>query len=173
MSIAAQMSGELIKRSDKVAYYGVPSAAGGNAAPTYTRMQGFTSMDKSMNPKEYTRQYVDEEFERTTVTGHSVSIAFTFDQHSGNAVHADMAAMADGELLGSDTVRDIVLVDFSQPVSEEARTYKAFKRPFAVILESEGDGTDAYAYSGNLRVDGNVIEGTATVAADGLTVTFA
>ena len=36
---------------------------------TFARMQGFTSMTINKNAKEYTRQYVDENFEIRDITG--------------------------------------------------------------------------------------------------------
>lgn len=166
----AELKGTLIKRSDKVAYYGVPGA---DENKTFTRMQGFTSFGHSRNPKEYSRQYVDEAFEETDVTGYSHSIGFSFDQYKGNAVHDDLAQLCDDEVIGTDAVREIVLVDFSKPVSDgNTNKYKAVKRPFAVIYDSDGDSTDAYTYSGNFRTKGDKISGTATVSTNELTVTF-
>ena len=55
----AQISGNLMKRSDKVAFYGIKAAEGDTY--TYHRMQGFTDISTSKNPIEYSRQYVDEE----------------------------------------------------------------------------------------------------------------
>lgn len=166
--IKAELNGKLVKREDKVAYYGVPS----NDGVTFTRMQGFTSFGKSKNPNEYSRRYVDEGFERTSVTGYSSSMSFAFDQYEDNAVHEDMVNMADNEITGTDAVRDIVIVDFSKPLDAESRKYSARKRSFSVIFDTEGDETAAYTYSGNFRTESEIVSGAATVAADGLTLTF-
>ena len=66
------MAGEqtLVTRNKKVAFYKV--------GDKFLRMTGFTSMAKSANPKEYSRQYVDETGEITDVTGYSPSIEYTF-----------------------------------------------------------------------------------------------
>lgn len=168
MSVKAELKGKLVKRSDKVAYYGVPK----DSMVTFTRMQGFTSQSKSKNPIEYSRQYVDEEFEQTDVTGYSTSMSYAFDQYEGNHVHDDMVQLADNEVTGTDAVREIVIVDFSKPIDKESRKYSARKRTFAVIFDSEGDETSAYTYSGNFRTKGDIISGTATVSIDGLTLTF-
>ena len=169
-AIKAELNGNLVKRSDKVAYYGIPDV---NNAVTYTRMQGFTETTKSKNPIEYSRQYVDESFERSDVTGYSTAMSFAFDQYKDNPVHEDMVEMADNDVLGTDAVRDIVLVDFSDPVDETQRTFHAKKRPFSVIFDSEGGEVNAYTYSGNFKAAGDTVSGTATVAADGKTLTFA
>ena len=100
---------EVVKRSDKVAFYGVTNGE----TVVYHRMKGFTDISISRNPKEYSRQYVDEEFERTDVVGYATSMSYGFDQHIGDAVHEDIAAVHDSELLGTDAVRSIIIVDFT------------------------------------------------------------
>ena len=161
----AKISGNLMKRSDKVAFYGIKATEGNTY--TYHRMQGFTDMSTSKNPIEYSRQYVDEDFEQADVVGYSPSIAYGFDQFAGNAVHEDIAKISDDELLGTDAIRPIVLVDLTK-----ASGVNAVKRDFAVIPDSEGDSTDAYTYSGNLKVKGDKIKGTATSADGWQTITF-
>ena len=158
------MRNTLVKRSDKVAFYGIKAAEGDTY--TYHRMQGFTDMSTSKNPIEYSRQYVDEDFEQADVVGYSPSIAYGFDQFTGNAVHEDIVRISDDELLGTEAVRPIVMVDMSKTEDN------AVKRDFAVIPDSEGDSTDAYTYSGNLKVKGDKIKGTATSADGWQTITF-
>ena len=137
----------------------------------YHRMQGFTDMSKSLNPKEYSRQYVDEEFEQTDVVGFSPSIAYGFDQYLGNAVHDELVKLTDNEAIGTAAVRTIVVVDFTKPTSNHDE-YQATARDFSVIPDSEGGSMDAYTYSGNFKVKGNKIEGTATSTDEWLTLTF-
>ena len=55
---------KIFKRCDKLAFYGVKSEDG---EVTYKRMTGFTEITTSKEPKEYKRQYVDEEFETSDV----------------------------------------------------------------------------------------------------------
>lgn len=150
--------GELIKRSDKKMFYGIPGVSG-NAA--YTRMHYFTELSTSKNPVEYSRQYVDEAMERTDVTGYSPSISFNFDDYAGDAVLEDIVTIINEEKLGTDAQRDIILVDFSKEVDGG---FKAVKRTFAVIADSEGDGTEAYTYSGNFKVSGAPVTGTAVIS---------
>lgn len=148
---------EVVKRSDKVAFFGV---ADGNSV-TYHRMKGFTDISISKNPKEYARQYVDEEFERTDVVGYATSMSYGFDQHTGDAVHEDIASIHDGELLGSDAVRSIIVVDFTKAGNDDA-SFVARKRDFSVIPDSEGNSMDAYTYSGTLKTAGDTVVGLAT-----------
>ena len=127
----------------------------------FQRMTGFTAGTKNMNPKEYSRQYIDEAFERTSVTGMSVSIDFTFDMMNGNTVHEQLADIIDGEKLGTDAVVSIVEVCFDK---ENEGGYHAVQRDFSVIGSTTGDGTDAFTYSGSFRVEGDRTEGIATIS---------
>ena len=157
---------KLIKRSDKVSFLGCIS----EGTETFNRMRGFTTLSGSKNPTEYSRRYVDEEFETTDVTGYSPSLDFGFDQYSGDPVHDEMVEILDGEALGTEARRNIVTVDFSQEAGEGS--YKAVKREYAIIGDTEGDSMDAYTYSGTFRSTGKRIVGTATVDENGAVATF-
>ena len=159
------MSRKLVKRSDKFSFFGTTSGG----TETFNRMRGFTTMSGSKNPSEYSRQYVDEEFETTDVTGYSPSIEFGFDQYTDDAVHEELVDILDGEKTGTDARRNIVTVDFSQP---DNGGYKAVKREYAIIGDAEGDSMDAYTYSGTFRATGKRIEGTATMNGDSSVATF-
>lgn len=158
--------GNLVKRCDKLAFYGVKSGS----ETIYKRMSGFTDMSVSKNAKEYTRQYIDEEFEQSDVVGYSPSIAFAFDSYSDNDVHNDIIKISDEELTGSDAVRDIIIVDTTNGNNTEG--YYAIKRSFAVVLEGEGNGTEAYQCSGTFKVKGEKTFGKATTLDDWATCTF-
>lgn len=136
---------------------------GTSQAPVYTRMQGFTEGGKSLNSSTYNRRYIDEKTERSTVTGYSPEIAYNFDRIVGNAVHEKIATIHDDEKVGE--VVEILTVNM--------KTHEARLRSYSVIPDTDGDGTDAYQYSGNFHADGEITKGTATVSADGLTATFA
>ncbi len=151
-----------VKRSDKVAYYGV--------GESYGRMKGFTDISVSKNPREYTRQYVDQDFEQSDVVGFSPSISFSFDQEKGNDVHDDIVSISDNELMGDNAIREIVLVDFTE--GDEEKGYKAVKRTFAVIVSSEGNSGESYKYSGNFKVKGEKVFGTAMSTDNFETITF-
>lgn len=156
----------LVKRSDKVSFFGNTSSG----SEVFNRMRGFTTMSGSKNPKEYSRQYVDEEFEVTDVTGYSPSIEFGFDQYTDDPVHEEMVEVLDGELTGTEARRNIVTVDFSQPI--QGGGYKATKRNYAIIGDAEGDSMDAYTYSGTFRATGRRITGTATLTNNNAVATF-
>lgn len=158
------MAEKLIMRADRKMFYGVPKASESDTTPTYTRMKGFTSLTESKNPIEYSRHYVDEEFERTDVTGMSSSFDFQFDLLDPNTVLTDMATIIDGEKLGTDAVRSFVCVDFHKPVSGQSGKFEAVERQYSIIGDSVGDGTDALVYSGTLRVQTKRVVGTAEIA---------
>lgn len=152
----------LVKRSDKLAFMEVDGE--------YKRMTGFTALTTNKNPKEYTRQYVDQDFENTDVTGYSPSIDFTLDQYSDNTVHDALVDLINGEELGTAAIISIVVVDKANPVT--AGVYNAIQRDYAVVGGTEGDSMDAYTYTGTFKVKGSRVEGTATLNADETVATF-
>ena len=154
---------EIVKRYKKLAFYGVPTQGGDY---TFYRMKGFDEISTSKNPKEYSRQYVDEEFEQTDVVGYTPSITFGFDRFSGDAVHTDIIEIFDNEMVGADAVRPIIMVDMADD------EHSAIKRDFAVVAESEGSGLEAYKYGGTFRVKGLSVFGTATSDDGWQTCTF-
>lgn len=156
------MDTALVKRSGKVAFFGVLQQDGGYK---FCRMTHFTDMATSKNAQEYSRKYVDEDFERSDITGYSPSIAYSFDLCMGNPVHDDMVGISDDEMTGDDAVRPIVVVDMFKTENN------AIVRDFAVIPDTEGDSMDNYTYSGNLKVRGEKVFGTATSADDWQTIT--
>ena len=156
---------QLVKRCQKLAFYGVPTENG----VSYHRMSGFTEFSKTENPKEYKRQYIDEEHERNDIVGYSPSISYAFDRFSGNPVHQDLVNITDSELTGTEAVRSIVLVDLTQ---EADGKFSAVKRDFAIIPDSEGAGAEAYIYNGNLKTSGDKVSGYASTEDDWQTLTF-
>ena len=135
---------------------------GTSESPEFTRMQGFTSGGKELNPKTYSRQYIDEDFERESVTGYSPSIPYNFDRIKENSVHDKIVTIHEDEVKGA--LVEILTVDL---ISQEARL-----RSYNVNPENQGDSTDAYTYSGTFKACGKMKKGTAEVTADGLTATF-
>ena len=136
----------------------------------FNRMQGFTDAGKSMNSSTYDRRYVDEKIERSDVIAYAPEIAYSFDRMVGNAVHEKIVAIHNGELVGQ-TV-EIVTVNFNE-AGETEGSFKARKRTYSVIPDSEGNSTDAYTYSGAFRASGEIVEGEATSDDEWTTCTFA
>ena len=154
---------ELVRRDEKIAYLGIGA--------TIYRMTNFTDFSNSKNPREYTRQYVDKSFEDSDVLGYSHSIAYGFDQYTDNPVHTAIADIHDNEKKGTDAEFFIYVVD-KTTAGSMAGSYKCKKRKFVVIPDADGDGTDAYTYSGTLKVKGAIINGEAATTDDWATITF-
>lgn len=165
--MATPINGELVNRAEKVAFIGVP----GEDTVTYKRMRGFTELSKSANPQEYSRKYIDELYERSDVVGYSPSFSYAFDLFRGNPVHEEFAKIADEELVGTAAVRSIIIVDMTQEGAASGAK-KAVKRDFSVIPDSEGSEAEAYTYSGNLKVNGDAVNGSAKSEDGWQTITF-
>lgn len=140
-----------------------------NEDTTYSRMKGFTEAGKSLNPTTYDRRYVDEKTERSDVVAYASEIAYNFDRMTDNAVHTKIAEIHDKELVGQ-TV-EIVTVNFNEKGTEE-NSFKARKRVYSVVPDSDGDGTDAYQYSGAFKANGDIIEGYSTLSDNSDICTF-
>jgi len=158
----------VVKRNDKLAFYGVEETAG---TVTYHRMKGFTDISGAKNPIEYSRRYVDEAFEQSDVVGYSPSFSYGFDQHKGNAVHDDIIKIHNEELVMDDAVREIIFVDLTDGDATTGCT--AISREFAVIADTEGGSVDAYTYTGTLKVKGEKISGNVTSTDNWQTCLFA
>lgn len=138
----------LVMRSGKISFMKLSSETGTG----YKRMTHFTEMNKSMNPQEYSRNYVDIPSEVTDVTGYSPNISFAFDRYQGDEVQEDIIKVFDNEDTGTDAVREILTVDMTTKTG--AGQYKGLLRKYSIIPDSEGDGTDAYTYSGSFTSNG-------------------
>ena len=160
---------KMVKRCQRVAFMNTDTTG---SAPKYDRMTKFSSLSNSKNPKEYSRQYVDQEFEESDVVGYAPSISYSFDRHTNTPVHEMIAKIHDGELTGTETLADIVVIDLFDPVGSAEGTYTARKRTWAVIPDADGDGSDALVYTGSFKAKSSVETGTATLSADGKTLTY-
>lgn len=154
-----------LKRSDKLAFLGVKEGE----LITYHRLTNFTEFAVSKNPVNYSRQYVDEDFERNDVVSYAPSISYSFDYDNENAAHSAIVAITDGELVGDSALVDIVLVDLS---SENEESCSATLRQWSVIPDKEGSDSDAYDYSGTFKANGKNISGSATTADNWQTCSF-
>lgn len=151
--------GNLVTRPKKLAFWQLPNGS-------FQRMEGFTDLSYSQNPKEYSRQYVDEEFERTDIVGYAPSISYSFDRYTGNEVLADIVKITENEYIGDLMKRTIVVVD----LSDGGMVSPAKMRDYAVIPDTNGDSTDCLTYSGNFKAKGLLIDCTATSDDDWQTI---
>lgn len=143
----------LVKRSEKLSFLEV---IGSDGTSTYHRMQGFTNMEFSHNTKEYTRQFVDEDFERTDTIGHSKSVSYEFNHFKDNPALEEIVKITENELTGLDAVRNIVTVDMTTKSNLTSGTYSADAtiRPYAIVPGSEGGSTECMTYSGDFKSRG-------------------
>lgn len=152
----AETKKKIVQRSKRVAFMDV----GTSGTASFERMTNFTTITNSKNPKEYSRQYVDENAERSDVVGYAPAIEFSYDRYTNTPVHDLLSKIHDKELLGNDTHVDIISVDLF--AEAESGKYPATKRTYAVIPDTDGDGTDALIYSGTFKSVSEIEEGYAT-----------
>lgn len=157
---------KMVQRHQRLAFMNTGTAE----TPAFTRMTKFTSMTNNKNPKEYSRQYVDRISEDTDVVGYAPSIDYSFDRHTNTPVHDKIAKIHDGELIGADTLVEILVVDLF--TATEDGTCEARKRTCAVIPSADGDGTDALVYAGSFKSKSEVVVGTAKLDEAEQTATF-
>lgn len=160
------MAGErkLVQRSQRVSYLKVDT--------DYKRLRGFTTLTTSKNPIEYERQYVDEAFATSDVVGMSPSTEFEMDYYTNDPVHEVIADIFNNEKVGDDANVTILVVDLTKESTETPGSYEATERVFACVPDGEGDGTEAYIYTGTFKVKGEKVKGLATSSDDFQSVTF-
>ncbi|MDE6005488.1 MAG: hypothetical protein K2G88_08905 [Oscillospiraceae bacterium] len=162
---------KLVGRTGKMAFYLVPDKTKENSI--YTRMEGFTSLSTSKGAKEYSRQYVDEDFERTDVIGYATSTSYAFDRYVGNPVLDDIILIHENELIGQDAVRSVIQVDMTTVEKNGSTcTAKGKLRDYAVIPDSDGDSTDCMTYSGTFKTRGEMTDVEVTTTDDFQTVSI-
>lgn len=160
------MSEKFVKKSEKIAFYGVP---GDGEVVTYHRMKGFDKIEKSDNPVEHSRTYVDEDFERTDIVGYSPEWACSFDQIVGSAAHDDILSIVDDEIVGSEATRNIIIVDLTKETTDGK--YEARMRQVTVLGDSE-TRENLYNRSVRLKANGKMVKGVATTTDEWMTATF-
>ncbi len=156
------------KRSEKLAFMGIK---GSGEEITYKRMTGFTELEKSMNPVEYSRKYVDEDTERSDVTGYSPEISYNMDVDADSEISTAIQQIHDDELTGSAAHVEILIVNLAQETTENAGGFAAVLRTYSVIPDSEG-GDDALTLSGSFKANGEFVKGTATTTDEWKSCTF-
>lgn len=140
---------KLKKRSEKLAFLEVKLDG---KTSGYCRLEGFTSQTHNANATEYGRRYVDEDTERTDVTGYSESINYSFDHYLHQPALEEIVKITENELIGTDAVRNILIVDMTSNTGEGQ--YTAMLRPYAIVPSSNGDTTDCMTYSGDFKSRG-------------------
>lgn len=157
---------KLVSRSELLSYMNT----GTGSTEAYNLIgEGFTSMSESKNAKEYSRQYIHEQTERTDVVGYAPSISYSVDVYTNNPVIDHIRKITDQELIGTAAQVDIVTVETFSGTDNTACT--AYKRKYAIIPDGKGDGTDALVYTGTFKAVGDIIPGTFNVSTKAFTPT--
>jgi len=131
------------------------------AAPEWELMgEGFTNLEKSVSPQEYTRHYVHEKSERRDVMGYSPEISFSLDMFTGHKTIAKIARVIDLELIGSDAQVQICSVNMYEESTTTPGEYVAYMRNWSIMPDSKGAGVDALQLAGSFAGVGDVIPGT-------------
>lgn len=141
---------KLKKRSEKLAFMEIKTGS----SSSYCRLEGFTTQTHNANATEYSRRYVDEDTERTDVTGYSESINYNFDHYLHQPALEEIVKITENELTGTDAVRNILLVDMTSNSGSSDAQYTATMRPYAIVPSSNGDTTDCMTYSGDFKSRG-------------------
>lgn len=148
---------KLKKRSEKLSFMEVKPTTGSGES-TFVRLEGFTTQTFNANAKEYGRNYVDEDTERTDVTGYAESINYNFDQYVGQKALEEIVKISENELTGTDAVRKIVTVDMTTLSGSSGKvpsfTANATVRSYAIVPSSNGESTDCMTYSGDFKSRG-------------------
>ena len=152
------------KRHEILAFYGITYENEGSTITAYKRMTKFTQLTQNKNPIEYSRQYIDEAYQFSDVVGYAPTIDYAFDAHTNNEVQQDIINITNGEYLGSEAVRQILVVD--------TNTGDAVLRSYSVIPSTEGDNANIYTYSGSFKANSAPTFGEAETLSDWQQATF-
>lgn len=119
-----------------------------------------TELSENANPKETTKQYIQDKSERTTVTGFSNEFPITMDMVKGDKVYDYMYGLFFNRKTGSDLNVDHIIVNLWEPVEGEANTYVARKiTQTCEISEATNTAGEQKTMSGSLK-GGDFVYGT-------------
>ncbi len=121
--------------------------------------EGFTEFTENKNPREYTRQYINEAVERTDIVGFASAVTYAFDVYEDDPVCDKLLNLTLSEAVGADAVVRIITA-FLYKESGTAGRVEAIRRDYAVCPSKLGSGTEALICAGNLRACGEIVHGT-------------
>lgn len=117
--------------------------------------EGFTEFTENKNPREYSRQYINETVERTDIVGFASSVTYAFDVYENDKVQKTLLDMTCREAIGEDAVVTIVTA-FLYKNTENAKCVEAIRRKYTVCPSKLGNGMDALICAGTLRAYGDM-----------------
>ena len=142
--------------------------------------EGFTAFLLALNPKEYTRKYINDKTERSDVIGYAPSVSYSCDHIKGDPCVQEIVNITRNELVGNDTHREIVNVDCWDEVeiytktsdvalgagktyyTKDGNTYTAVAEPDVANIESYYEKSIEYAATKRVYsvIPGNKADGT-------------
>ena len=129
---------KLKKRSEKLSFMEVKPTTGSGES-TFVRLEGFTTQTFNANATEYSRRYVDEDTDRTDVTGYAESINYNFDQYVGQKALEEivkmvgMDALSPSDRLKMEAARSIREDFLHQNSFHEVDTYTSLRKQFLMM----------------------------------------
>ena len=139
----------MLSRNKKLAFIEVYNDDGDVG---YERLTGFTEFTVNLNPKEYSRKYVDEVGERSEVVSYQPTISYRFDREANNSAQQVFVEAADFECVGDEATVTIAIVDLSKPATGGA---EVVLRNYIIVPDTEGDDANMYTYSGTMKACGS------------------
>ena len=142
----------------------------GEEAPTWAKMgKGITSQKISYNPTVTTEQYIDEDNAYSSVDSYAPSLDGTQTCYKGEPVFEYIEALRQKRAVGTDLETEVLFV-YLYDGNENA--YKAEKNACVIQLgDYGGDGGGSVQMTYTIGLNGDPVQGTATIANS--TVTFA
>ena len=138
-------------------------------APTWAKMgKGITAQAIAYNPNVTTEQYIDEDNAYSSVDSYAPSLDGTQTCYKGEPVFEYMDGLRQKRAVGSALETEVLFVYLYDGTEN---TYKAEKNACVIQLgEFGGEGGGSVQLSYTIGLNGNPVQGTATIADK--TVTF-
>ena len=149
------MANELVLRCQMESYMECVST---DPAAYHLIGEGFTAFPIALNPKEYTRKYINYKTEKSDVIGYAPSVSYSCDCIIDDPVVKEIVAITDAEALGTDTHRNVVTANTWE--EDDNGNCPAYKRTYSIIPAGKGDGSDALVYTGTMKAVSDQVKGT-------------
>ena len=140
----------------------------GEDAETWSRMgKGITSQNISYNPNVTTEQYIDEDNATSSVDSYAPSLDGTQTCYKGEPVFEYIESLRQKRAVGKELETEVLLVYLYDGTEN---SYKAEKNACVIQLgDFGGDGGGSVQLTYTIGLNGNPVQGTATVTAGSVT----
>lgn len=158
----------LIKRSQIQAFL---NTAGKSESATYTIVGNYMpSGSYDYNPQSTTETYIVNDNATTTLDSYQIAFDGEMKCAKGDAVFDYIDSLRYNVAVGDDAVSEVVLVDTYE--TKTSGQYRAQKFACTVSISSfGGDGGQTATISFNIGINGDPVQGTATISAGTCTFT--